>query len=80
MEKMDEDQARDFEEQIGMRFNPDREAQQALTAYQEGAGIVFEDPDAPVAPYAKSGAMAEDEELSGVAYMNQPTRNRGQRG
>lgn len=74
MQKMDEDQVQEFEEDIGMRVNPEKEAQAALRAYQEAAGIVIENPDAPVAPDAKWIAQADDEEMGG--YMGGPRRGR----
>jgi hypothetical protein len=75
MQGMDEDQVREFEEEIGMRANPVKDAREALLAYQEAQGITFENPDAPVAPDAKSVAMAEDEELGGN-YLGGPQRGR----
>ena len=53
-----------------MTVSPEEEARKALRAHQEAAGITFEDPDAPVAPDAKSIAMAEDEEIDG-RYLGQ---------
>ena len=35
---------------LGMVTNPEEEALDALRAHQEEAGMVFEDPDAPVTP------------------------------
>jgi hypothetical protein len=63
MQPMDAGQAEKFEQEIGMRFDPVQEAQAALRAHQAAAGIVIENPGAPVAPDAKSIALAEDEEL-----------------
>lgn len=74
---MDEDQAREFEEEIGMRFNPEKEAQEALRAYQEAQGIVIENPDQPVAPDAKAQAMAEDEELNRMGMWMGQKKRRG---
>lgn len=73
MTGMDEDQAQAFEEEIGMRADPVRDAKEALRAYQESVGMVIEDPDAPVAPDAKSIAMAEDEEIGGT-WLGGPKR------
>jgi hypothetical protein len=73
MVNMNEEEAEAFEEEIGMRRNPVKEAQEALRAYQESAGIVVENPDAPVAPDAKSIAAAEDEEIGGT-WMGGPRR------
>lgn len=76
MQGMSTEEAQDFESEIGMRPNPERDAREALRAYQEAAGMVIENPDAPVAPDAKGIAMAEDEELdrAGGSYMNQRRR------
>jgi hypothetical protein len=63
MQGMDEDKAREFEEEIGMLRDPNKEAQEALRAHQEATGIVIENPDAPVAPDAKSMAAMQDEEI-----------------
>ena len=65
---MDQEEAERFEEEIGMRFDPEKEAREALRAYQEAQGVVFDDPDAPVAPDAKGQAWADDEEIGG-SYM-----------
>ena len=73
MEGMNAEEAEQFESEIGMRPNPEADALAALRAYQEAQGIVFEDPDAPVAPDAKSIAMAEDEEIGGT-WMGGPKR------
>ncbi len=62
---MDEDQLEKFEEDIGMKVNPEEEARKALKAYQEAAGIVIENPDAPVGPDAKAQAWMADEEIPG---------------
>jgi hypothetical protein len=70
---MSEEDAEQFEARIGMRPDPERDAQEALRAYQEQMGIVIENPDAPVAPDAKSIAMAEDEEMGGT-WMGGPRR------
>ena len=75
MQGMDEDQVRDFEEMIGMLPNPENDAREALRAYQESAGIVIDNPDAPVAPDAKSAALAADEEIKDM-YMGGPRRGR----
>lgn len=66
MQGMDEDQTEAFEMEIGMIPDPNKDAKEALRAYQEAAGVVIENPDAPVAPDAKSVAAAEDEEISGT--------------
>ncbi len=60
---MSDDQLQEFEEEIGMRPDPEKEAKEALRAHQEAMGMRFENPDAPVAPDAKSMAQAADEEL-----------------
>jgi outer membrane protein assembly factor BamD (BamD/ComL family) len=73
MQGMDADQVREFEEEIGMRRNPARDAQEALRAYQQAQGMVIENPDAPVAPDAKAMAAAADEELGGT-WMGGPKR------
>jgi hypothetical protein len=65
MQGMNADQVQAFEEEIGMQPDPVKEAQAALRAYQQAAGIVVENPDAPVAPDAKSVAAAQDEEVKG---------------
>lgn len=62
---MDAGELEAFEEQIGTKRNPEKEALKALKAYQEQAGIVIEDPDAPVAPDAKGLALMEDQEIPG---------------
>jgi hypothetical protein len=72
---MNEDQLEEFEQEIGMRPDPLKEAKAALRAHQEAAGIVIENPDAPVAPDAKAVAMAEAEELDrGSTWMGGPRR------
>ena len=48
-----------------MRPDPVRIAQEQLRAHQEATGMTFEDPDAPVAPDARSLASAPDEEIRG---------------
>jgi hypothetical protein len=73
MNGMDEEQAENFECEIGMRPDPVRDAREALRAYQEAAGIVVENPDAPVGPDAKGQALADDEELKGT-WMGGPRR------
>lgn len=73
MQGMNENQVQEFEEEIGMLPNPEKDAREALRAYQESAGMVIENPDAPVAPDAKSVAAAEDEEIKG-GYMGGPRR------
>jgi hypothetical protein len=75
MQGMDEDKAQEFEEEIGMQADPQKEAQEALRAHQEAMGIIIENPDAPVAPDAKSIAMAEDEEIKG-GFMGDTRRGR----
>jgi hypothetical protein len=75
MTGMSEEEAEQFECEIGMRPNPERDAREALRAYQEQQGIVFDNPDAPVAPDAKAMAMAEDEELNATStWMGGPRR------
>ncbi len=71
---MDENQIEEFEEEIGMRFNPEKEALKALQEHQEASGIVFDHPDAPVGPDAKGAALADDEELG--SYLGDPRRGR----
>lgn len=67
---MDGDEEQKFQEEIGMRFDPEKEALRALKAHQEAMGMVFDDPDAPVAPDAKAVAQAEDEEIDRMgSYM-----------
>jgi hypothetical protein len=70
---MTEEDTRQFEVEVGMRRDPDQDALDALRAHQEAAGIVIENPDAPVGPDAKAMAMAEDEELGGT-WMGGPRR------
>ena len=70
---MDEREEERFQEELGMRRDPEKEARQALRQYQEAMGMVFENPDAPVAPDAKSVAQAEDEEIGGT-YLGGPHR------
>lgn len=72
---MDENQLREFEEQIGMLPDPKKDALAALKAHQQAMGLTFENPDAPVAPDAKSIAAAEDEEIGGT-WMGGPRRGR----
>lgn len=75
MQGMDEDKAEEFEMEIGMVPDPNKDAREALLAHQRAAGITIENPDAPVAPDAKSVAMAEDEEISGT-WMGDASRGR----
>lgn len=70
MEAAEEEQ---FQETIGMRHDPEQDAKEALAAYQEQMGMVFEDPDAPVPPDAKALAWMADQEIDG-AYMGGPRR------
>jgi hypothetical protein len=63
MTGMSEEDAENFEARIGMRTDPEADAQAALRAHQEQMGIVIENPDAPVGPDDKALAMAEAEEL-----------------
>ena len=70
---MDSDQVQKFEEEIGMRLDPEKEALAKLRAYQKAMGIVIENPDAPVAPDAKGQALAADEEIGGT-WMGGPRR------
>ena len=77
MQGMDEDKAREFEEEIGMVADPVKDAKEALRAHQERSGIIIENPDAPVAPDAKSVAAMQDEEIK-ESYMGDP-RARGRR-
>ena len=46
----DEKALEELDTSIGMIINPEDVARDALREYQESAGMVFEDPDAPVAP------------------------------
>ena len=46
MDGMDSDQVQKFEEEIGMRLDPEKEALAKLRAYQEAMGIVIENLDA----------------------------------
>lgn len=62
---MDAGQLERFDEQTGMKVDPEAEALKALKAFQEAAGIVIENPDAPVAPDEKSMAAMKDEEVPG---------------
>ncbi len=57
-----------------MRVNPREEAQEALRAYQEAAGLVFENPDAVV----EAPLESRDEEIPG-AWMgkSQGGKSRG---
>lgn len=73
MDGMDEAQSVKFEEEIGMRRDPEKEAVAKLRAFQQAAGMVFADPDAPVAPDAKSMAAAADEEIGGT-WLGGPQR------
>jgi hypothetical protein len=58
----DEERVIRFEEEIGMRTNPEEAAKAALRAWQEAQGITFDDPDAPVpAPLG-----SRDEEVPGT--------------
>jgi hypothetical protein len=45
-----DDELEELDISIGMLINPEDEARKALRAHQEATGLVFEDPDAPVAP------------------------------
>lgn len=62
---MDADQLRVFEEEIGMLPDPGKEAKEALRAYQQAQGMVFENPDAPVAANAADGPDLEMPWLGG---------------
>lgn len=62
---MDADKLEIFDEQIGMKVDPEKEALKALKAFQESAGMEIDNPDAPVAPDAKSLASMKDEEIPG---------------
>jgi hypothetical protein len=62
---MEAEQLERFEEEIGMRVNPEDEAKKALKAFQEAQGMVIENPDAPVGPDAKALAWMKDEEIPG---------------
>lgn len=73
MQGMDADQVLAFEEEIGMRPDPAKEAQAALRAYQQAAGIVIENPDQVIPPDAKSMAAAADEEIKG-GFLGGPRR------
>lgn len=64
---MKEEDLERFEEQIGMRADPNEIAKEALAAYQEAAGQKFENPDAPVGPDAKAIALMTDKQLG--SYM-----------
>lgn len=70
---MNNDQLEAFEEEIGMRRDPAKEAQEALRAYQEQQGMVFENPDAPVGPDDKAIAMMDEKELDST-WMGGPRR------
>lgn len=63
---MSPEELEEFDGQIGMRTSPEAVALAALRAHQEAAGMVFDDPDAPVA--APPGTR--DEEIGG-AWMGQ---------
>lgn len=70
-----EEEIEEFEAEIGMRPDPERDAREALRAYQESVGMKIENPDAPVAPDAKGIALAEEEELSRTStWMGGPRR------
>jgi hypothetical protein len=73
MKGMDEEQAEEFEAEIGMRPNPEKDAMEMLRAHQMAAGITFDNPDAPVAPDDKSLAQADDDEELGT-WMGGPRR------
>jgi hypothetical protein len=62
---MDADALEKFDEEIGMRVNPETQAREALAAYQKAMGMTFENPDAPVAPDEKARAWMQDEEIKG---------------
>lgn len=63
---MSPEEARKFDEDIGMRTSPESMARDALRKWQEAQGMTFEDPDAPVA--APLGSR--DEEVPGT-WMGQ---------
>lgn len=73
-ENRNEEELEHFDEEIGMRVNPREEAQEALRAYQEAAGLVFENPDAVV----EAPLENRDEEIPG-AWMgkSQGGKSRG---
>jgi hypothetical protein len=48
-EGLDGDQLEALDVELGMTEDPAAEAREALRAHQEAIGIVFADPDAPVA-------------------------------
>lgn len=73
MAPMNEEEAEAFEEEIGMRPDPVKDAREALRAYQESIGLVIENPDQVIPPDAKSVAMAEDEEMGGT-WLGGPKR------
>lgn len=77
MQGMDADQIEEFEADIGMRHNPERDARAALRAHQEAMGMTFDDPDAPVAPDAKSLAAADDAELDRMGTWMGGPKTRG---
>ena len=54
-----------FQEEIGQRHDPAKQALEELAAYQESVGMVFDDPDKPVAPDAKALAWMADQEIDG---------------
>jgi len=47
---MDPGEIEKFEEDIGIRTSPEALARAALRRHQEAMGMIFDDPDAPVAP------------------------------
>lgn len=62
---MSQDEAQQFDEEIGMRADPEKVALEALKAHQEAEGMVFENPDAPVGPDEKALAYMADQEIPG---------------
>jgi len=60
-EGRDQDALEELDIAVGMIRDPADDAIAALRAYQEEAGMTFEDPDAPVAPTPG----AQDEEFLG---------------
>lgn len=66
---MDEDQARQLDEEIGAVTSPAIVARAALKKHQEQQGMQFADPEAPVGPDAKAMAWMEDQEVPG-SYLS----------
>ncbi len=64
-QNMDEKEEAAFQETIGQRHDPAKQALEELAAYQESIGMVFEDPDKPVPPDAKAQAWMADQEIDG---------------